>query len=111
MAEIKVADEVWSKLSDFDKGKIEGILLAAGSLKAGDKITGDPTIAYDPNASRSLQFNFPGIPNPLKDICLGLCATAAGVAGTACAGITDGIASAACYLAASAAYEECKGHC
>lgn len=113
MAEIKIAAELWDKLTDHQKGKIEGILLASGSMKSGDTIMGDASIAHDPAmpAMQPFGLGIPGVDDVIKAACKAACAAAAATAATACAGITDGIASAACYAAAAAAAEECGKRC
>jgi hypothetical protein len=55
MADLKVPAELWDKIDDFHKGKIEGILLAAGAIKPEDTLSGDPTILHDPDKLHPLQ--------------------------------------------------------
>ncbi|CAG9235873.1 conserved hypothetical protein [Paraburkholderia tropica] len=111
MAELKVPAEIWDKLDEFHKGKIEGILLATGSLRAGDTISSDSTVPHKPDKVRAFDLDVPILGDIGKGICQAGCAAAGASAAAACATITDGIASAACYAAAAAATEECKKHC
>ncbi|WP_155301070.1 hypothetical protein [Cupriavidus necator] len=107
MRELKVSSELWEEVSEKDKGKIEGIMLAAKVMSHEDKIVPDTTIAKDAQP-QAVTLGFPG--DILKPACQAACVAAGAAAAAACAGLNP-IAAAACMAVAQAGVEECKNRC
>jgi hypothetical protein len=97
MADVKVNDKQWNDLSADSRDQITRILSASGLLKKGDVIKASPGVAVPRNNKW-----------PWCDVA---CDVAAAAAGAACALISDGVAAAACYAAASAADAYCHSQC
>ncbi|MBH3446097.1 hypothetical protein I5L59_21180 [Pseudomonas moraviensis] len=107
MSTLKVSSELWEPLSEIDRGKIAGILIATKIMAHDDKIVPDATTLQN-SAPLALSLGFPG--DLVKPVCQAACVAAGASAVAACAGLNP-VAAAACYAIAAAAVEECKSHC
>jgi len=109
--DLRISAELWKPLSDFDKGKIEGIMLASKVMEHGDKIIPDESIPASATKDvKTFGLGIPILDDAVKAACQAACAAAAASAAGSCSGLAP-VAAAACYALAGAAHEECRRRC
>ena len=105
MADMLINKDEWDAVPPAEQKTILDGLIAAGTLKSGDRIVGDPGVPA--STLRAVGDRW----EPWKDLCKAGCDVVAGAGAAWCTVNTVGVGLIACLAAAEVVRNQCRDRC